>query len=61
MVCYTCHYASPCFVSFRLNAVTTYDIVKALVSCADKTLGVVGAELRDKQWSKILSLAPMHL
>jgi hypothetical protein len=24
-------------------------------------LGVVGAELRDKQWSKILSLAPMHL
>ena len=23
--------------------------------------GVVGAELRDKKWSKILSLAPMHL
>ncbi|KAI9675391.1 MAG: hypothetical protein M1817_001295 [Caeruleum heppii] len=23
--------------------------------------GVVGAELRNKQWSKILSLAPMHL
>jgi len=23
--------------------------------------GVVGQELRDKQWSKILSLAPMHL
>lgn len=23
--------------------------------------GVVGAELKDKQWSKILSLAPMHL
>lgn len=23
--------------------------------------GVVGAELRDKQWSKILSLAPMHV
>jgi len=23
--------------------------------------GIVGAELRDKQWSKILSLAPMHL
>ena len=23
--------------------------------------GVVGKELRDKQWSKILSLAPMHL
>ncbi|KAI9843687.1 MAG: hypothetical protein M1837_006154 [Sclerophora amabilis] len=23
--------------------------------------GVVGAELRDKQWSKILSLAPVHL
>ena len=22
---------------------------------------VVGAELRDKQWSKILSLAPMHV
>ena len=24
-------------------------------------VGIVGAELRDKQWSKILSLAPMHL
>ena len=24
-------------------------------------LGVVGSELRDKQWSKILSLAPMHV
>ena len=23
--------------------------------------GVVGAELRDKKWSKSLSLAPMHL
>lgn len=23
--------------------------------------GIVGNELRDKQWSKILSLAPMHL
>ncbi|KAI9791094.1 MAG: hypothetical protein M1816_004325 [Peltula sp. TS41687] len=23
--------------------------------------GVVGAELREKQWSKILSLAPMHV
>ncbi|KAI9837705.1 MAG: hypothetical protein M1819_006638 [Sarea resinae] len=23
--------------------------------------GIVGAELRDKKWSKILSLAPMHL
>lgn len=23
--------------------------------------GIVGKELRDKQWSKILSLAPMHL
>jgi len=23
--------------------------------------GVVGAELRDKQWSKILSLAPLHV
>ncbi|KAI9756303.1 MAG: hypothetical protein M4579_003895 [Chaenotheca gracillima] len=23
--------------------------------------GIVGAELRDKRWSKILSLAPMHL
>ena len=23
--------------------------------------GIVAAELRDKQWSKILSLAPMHL
>lgn len=23
--------------------------------------GIVGAELRDKQWSKILSLAPMHV
>ncbi|KAL2357952.1 mitochondrial 54S ribosomal protein YmL38/YmL34 [Cryomyces antarcticus] len=23
--------------------------------------GIVGSELRDKQWSKILSLAPMHL
>ena len=25
------------------------------------TVGVVGAELRDKQWSKILSLAPLHV
>lgn len=24
-------------------------------------LGIVGQELRDKQWSKILSLAPMHI
>ena len=24
-------------------------------------IGVVGQELRDKQWSKILSLAPMHV
>lgn len=23
--------------------------------------GIVGSELRDKKWSKILSLAPMHL
>ena len=23
--------------------------------------GVVGAELRDRQWSKILSLAPLHV
>ncbi|MCJ1482849.1 hypothetical protein MMC06_003015 [Schaereria dolodes] len=23
--------------------------------------GIVGSELRDKQWSKILSLAPMHI
>lgn len=28
---------------------------------ADNDVGVVGAELRDKQWSKILSLAPMHV
>ncbi|KAH0538141.1 hypothetical protein FGG08_005249 [Glutinoglossum americanum] len=25
------------------------------------SLGIVGSELRDKKWSKILSLAPMHL
>ena len=24
-------------------------------------IGVVGSELRDKQWSKILSLASMHV
>lgn len=26
-----------------------------------QVLGIVGAELRGKQWSKILSLAPMHV
>lgn len=26
-----------------------------------ESTGVVGAELRKKQWSKILSLAPMHV
>lgn len=30
-------------------------------SGADGFKGVVGAELRDKHWSKILSLAPMHV
>ncbi|MCJ1337412.1 hypothetical protein MMC09_002694 [Bachmanniomyces sp. S44760] len=36
-------------------------INKAGEPIGSRVNGVVGAELRDKQWSKILSLAPMHL
>jgi ribosomal protein L14 len=34
---------------------------KVLSASAHMSTGVVGAELRDKQWSKILSLAPLHV
>ncbi|MCJ1357210.1 MAG: hypothetical protein MMC33_007206 [Icmadophila ericetorum] len=36
-------------------------INKAGEPIGTRLTGVVGQELRDKQWSKILSLAPMHV
>ncbi|MCJ1310240.1 hypothetical protein MMC25_003902 [Agyrium rufum] len=36
-------------------------INKAGEPIGTRLTGVVGSELRDKQWSKILSLAPMHV
>jgi len=36
-------------------------IVGGADSYQTNPLGIVGSELRDKKWSKILSLAPMHL
>ena len=31
------------------------------LNVADSLIGIVGTELRKMKWSKILSLAPMHL
>lgn len=50
----------------RLNCCVTMRTVKNEFEAGRQMLirrlaGIVGAELRDKQWSKILSLAPMHL
>lgn len=46
-------------VSFADNACVL--INKSGEPIGSRLNGVVGAELRDKKWSKILSLAPMHL
>lgn len=46
--------------SWDLNTVYDGSVVGMREADYD-ILGVVGAELRDKQWSKILSLAPMHV
>ena len=42
-----------------LRRVCYMGIRNARANCSN--LGIVGQELRDKQWSKILSLAPMHV
>lgn len=38
-----------------------HQLIWAFCWIADLKTGVVGAELRDKKWSKILSLAPLHV
>lgn len=48
-----------CIVKAFINLTVSFSAAHTwLTSCAS---GVVGAELRNKQWSKILSLAPMHI
>ena len=44
-------------VTCRLDLVGVMTVANAF--CTPP--GIVGSELRDKKWSKILSLAPMHL
>ena len=47
------------FGQFLYNACVL--INKAGEPIGSRVSGVVAAELRQKQWSKILSLAPMHV
>jgi ribosomal protein L14 len=56
-------------IGTRMNGSFVYNFFNIVFYFGSKTprisltqgLGIVGAELRGKQWSKILSLAPMHL
>jgi ribosomal protein L14 len=36
-------------------------LVRSVENLSNAVLGIVGTELRKMKWSKILSLAPMHL
>lgn len=49
-------------IGTRLNGEqAVYTMFRRVFQANDRPTGIVGAELRGKQWSKILSLAPMHL
>ena len=46
-------------IGTRLTSMLTSPLHKMVILI--RPTGVVGAELRDRQWSKILSLAPLHV
>lgn len=48
-------------IGTRMNGKCQSGITAVYVLDADIATGVVGQELRNKKWSKILSLAPIHV
>jgi len=48
-------------IGTRLNGLSFTEYIDSIAIWADSMIGIVGTELRKMKWSKILSLAPMHL
>jgi len=48
-------------IGTRLNGLSFTEHVDSIAIWTDSMIGIVGTELRKMKWSKILSLAPMHL